>query len=59
MPLGNSVTKNIEELMRDNKRRELARGANGKKRSHQQIVAIALNAARRADKKIKRVRRKV
>lgn len=45
--LGNSVTKNIKELYKDNKKKGKARGANGKPRSRAQIVAIAYAAARR------------
>lgn len=45
MPLGKNVGKNIKELMRDNKKKGKARGANGKVRGKKQIIAIALNAA--------------
>ena len=45
MPLGKSVSKNIKELYKDNKKKGKSRGANGKQRSRKQIVAIALNAA--------------
>jgi len=47
MPLGSNVSANIHELV--------YRGR--KKRPHRQIVAIALNAARRAKRKSHRTRR--
>lgn len=47
MPLGKSVSKNIEELSKDNKRSGKARGQNGRKRSRKQIIAIAYHAARK------------
>lgn len=40
-----NIGKNIRELMRDNKKKGKARGANGKPRSRKQILAIALNKA--------------
>lgn len=40
-----NVGKNIRELMMDNMKKGKARGANGKVRSHRQIVAIALSKA--------------
>lgn len=40
-----NVSKNIKELMADNKKKGKARGAKGKKRGMKQIIAIALNAA--------------
>lgn len=51
MPLGKNVSKNIRELMKDNKKKGKARGAGGKKRSRKQIIAISLAAARRDNKK--------
>lgn len=45
MPLGRSVSKNIRELVADNKKKGKARGAGGKKRPMKQILAIALSAA--------------
>jgi len=45
MPLGKNVSKNMHELSLDNKKKGKARGANGKLRSHKQMVAIALSAA--------------
>ena len=45
MPLGKSVSQNIRELQRDNKRKGKARGAGGKLRSRKQIIAISLKAA--------------
>lgn len=48
MPLGGSITKNIQELYRDNKKSGKAKGANGKPRSRAQIIAIAYAAARKA-----------
>lgn len=47
MPLTKNVSKNIKELYADNKKSGKARGANGKPRSRAQIVAIAINAAKR------------
>jgi len=54
MPLGKSVSQNIRELQRDNKRKGKARGAEGKPRSRKQIIAIALNAAGKSRKRNKR-----
>lgn len=51
MPLGRNVSANIKELYKDNKRSGRARGANGKVRSRKQIIAIALDAARRSKRK--------
>jgi hypothetical protein len=51
MPLGYSVGRNIRELKADNKKKGKARGAGGKKRSQKQIIAIALNAAGKSNKK--------
>lgn len=45
MPLGKNVSKNIKELYKDNKKSGKARGAKGKVRSKDQIIAIAMNAA--------------
>lgn len=45
MPLGKNVSKNIKELYADNKKSGKARGANGKPRGHDQIIAIAMKAA--------------
>lgn len=36
---------NIKELMKDNKKKGKAKGANGKARSKKQILAIALSKA--------------
>lgn len=47
MPLGKSVSKNIKELYKDNKKKGKAKGANGKLRSRKQIIAIAYSAAKR------------
>lgn len=47
MPLGKNVKANIQELIKDNKRKGKARGANGKKRPLKQIIAIAYAAAKR------------
>lgn len=46
MPLGKDVAKNLRELERDNKKRGKARGQGGKPRSREQMLAIALEAAR-------------
>lgn len=50
MPLSKNVSANIRELYKDNKRKGKKRGANGKKRSRKQIIAIALSAAGRSKK---------
>lgn len=47
MPLGKNVSKNIRELVSDNKKKGKAKGASGKPRSRRQIIAIALNASKR------------
>ena len=54
MPLTKDVGANIRELMKDNKKKGKARGANGKVRSRKQIIAIALNAAGKSKKKGKK-----
>ena len=54
MPLGTNVSSNVKELYKDNKKTGKARGANGKVRSRRQIIAIALDAARRAKGKKKK-----
>jgi len=43
--LGKDVSKNMHELAMDNKKKGKERGAGGKARSFEQMVAIALNAA--------------
>lgn len=45
MPLWSNVWKNIHELTLDNKKKGKARWANGKQRSREQIIAIAMNVA--------------
>lgn len=47
MPLGSNVGENVRELIADNKKKGKARGAGGKVRSRRQILAIALEAAKR------------
>jgi hypothetical protein len=47
MPMGKDVSKNIKELYRDNDKKGKERGANGKKRSRKQIIAIALSLAKK------------
>lgn len=47
MPLGKSISKNIKELVSDNKKKGKSMGANGKKRPMKQIVAIAYSAAKK------------
>ena len=44
-PLGKSVSKNMHELAVDNKKKGKAKGAGGKARSREQIIAIAMNVA--------------
>lgn len=51
MPLTKNVSKNIRELLLDNKKKGKARGAGGKKRPMKQIVAIALTSAGKSKKK--------
>lgn len=46
MPLGKNISKNIKELYDDNKKRGKAMGANGKKRSRAQIIAISYHASK-------------
>ncbi len=47
MPLGKNVSKNIKELIADNKKKGKERGAGGKVRSQKQILAIAISASKR------------
>ena len=47
MPLTDNVKKNIKELYADNAKKGKSKGANGKKRSSAQILAIAYSAARK------------
>jgi len=51
MPLGRNVSKNISELYADNKKSGKDKGAMGKARSRNQIIAIALSAAGKSKKK--------
>jgi hypothetical protein len=51
MPLGRNVSANIRELYADNKKKGKERGAKGKVRSKKQIIAIALSAAGKSNKK--------
>lgn len=50
MPLGPSVGNNVKELQKDNQKSGKARGQNGKPRSRDQIIAIALHAAGKGQK---------
>lgn len=50
MPLGKSVSENIRELYKDNKKKGKERGAGGNPRSRLQIIAIALRAAGKSKK---------
>jgi hypothetical protein len=43
--LGKDVSKNMHELAMDNKKKGKERGAGGKPRSREQMIAIALSAA--------------
>jgi hypothetical protein len=45
MPLGKNVSKNMSELAADNRKKGSDRGAGGKPRSREQMIAIALSAA--------------
>lgn len=51
MPLTDNVKKNIKELYTDNQKTGKERGANGKKRSLKQILAISYSAAGKSNKK--------
>ena len=51
MPLGKNTSKNIKELYLDNMKKGKAKGANGKPRSRKQIIAIALKASGKSNKK--------
>jgi hypothetical protein len=51
MPLTSNVKQNIKELYADNQKTGKAKGANGKKRSLKQILAISFNAAGKSDNK--------
>lgn len=50
MPLGKNVSKSIKELYADNKKSGSERGAGGKPRSRNQIIAIAMSAAGKSKK---------
>lgn len=50
MPLTSNVKQNIKELYADNKKKGKARGANGKPRSLNQIIAISYSAAGKSNK---------
>lgn len=50
MPLGSNVKQNIKELYNDNKKSGKEKGANGKKRSLNQIIAISYSAAGKSRK---------
>lgn len=47
MPLTSNVQSNIKELLKDNKKKGKAKGANGKARTIKQILAIAYSASGR------------
>ena len=47
MPLTKNIKSNIKELIKDNSKSGKARGANGKKRSIKQIVAISISASKK------------
>jgi len=42
-----NISKNIRELVADNKKSGKAKGANGKTRSRKQILAIALSVSKK------------
>ena len=46
-----TISANIRELYKDNKKKGKERGAGGKARSRKQIIAIALSAAGKSRKK--------
>lgn len=47
MPLKGTVSDKIRELLKDNKKKGKARGANGKVRPMKQILAIALSKGKK------------
>ena len=49
-----TISSNIRELKRDNKKKGKARGANGKPRGTKQIIAIALSTAKKSKKRKKK-----
>lgn len=49
-----TISSNIRELKRDNKKKGKARGANGKLRNQKEIVAIALSTAKKSKKRKKK-----
>jgi hypothetical protein len=51
MPLTGNVSRDIKELLADNKKKGKEKGANGKPRSRKQIIAIALSEARKKGNK--------
>ncbi len=51
MPLTKNVKKNIKELYADNQKSGKEKGANGKKRSLKQILAISYSAAGKSNQK--------
>ena len=56
MPLGKDVSKNMSELAADNRKKGSERGAGGKPRSRQQMIAIALSAAGKSNKSPRKFR---
>jgi len=56
MPLGKDVSKNMSELARDNRKKGSERGAGGKPRSREQMIAIALSAAGKSNKSTRKFR---
>lgn len=58
MPLGKDIGANIKELRQDNKKKGKEKGQNGKARSEKQILAISLEAAKKAGKNVKSQERK-
>jgi hypothetical protein len=53
MPLGKNISLNIRELYKDNKKEGKEKGAGGKPRSRDQMIAIAMHAAGKEKKKRK------
>ena len=56
MPLGKDVSKNMSELAADNRKKGKERGAGGRARSRQQMIAIALSAAGKSNKSPRKFR---
>ena len=54
-----NIKSNIRELIADNKKKGKAKGANGRTRSREQIIAIALSKAKKSKKGSKSVKKHI